>query len=134
MALNASSGDKETFWLAHETLAEPYGFYSFGGSAIGIKQDAFTVCGSLLHVQEGTRRPLWFNGGLQVNKDFPEGQDLINMTHYSIDEVFDDLDWEWAHGDVSWCHSVSNVSLVGVLNQNELDIIAWLQKSWLSEF
>ena len=126
-------GDKETFWLAHEALGEPYEWYPYGGSAIGVQRDSTTVCGSLLHIEAETQRPLWFNGGLQVNKDFPDGQQLLNMTSFSIDDTFDGLNWEWGIGDTSWCHSVINTGRIKEMDEDELDIVTWIQDSWIDE-
>eukprot|EP00842_Homolaphlyctis_polyrhiza_P000015 jgi/Hompol1/1013/HPOL_002630-RA len=91
-------GDKETFWLSHETLGIPYEWFTGVGTAIGYLDPKRGVCGSLLHTGSD-QQPLWFNGGLQRNKDHNNGgQDLFDMTHYALDAINDEE--RYSQGDI----------------------------------
>ncbi|KAG0269330.1 hypothetical protein BGZ95_002115 [Linnemannia exigua] len=63
-------GDKETFWIGFEMIQEPYVFMRNYGGVIGeLRPDnENSVCGAQMH-QDHRGRPLWWNGGLQRNKN-----------------------------------------------------------------
>jgi alpha 1,3-mannosyltransferase len=88
-------GDKESFWMASEALEVPYNWGVGAGGAVGYPNPNTigSICGGLYHVDENWE-PLWFNGGIQMNKQTESGRKkTYNLTHYAIDRSFQHLEW-----------------------------------------
>jgi len=91
----AVHGDKESFWMASEALRVPYNWGLGAGGTVGYPNPNTigSICGGLFHVDENWE-PLWFNGGIQMNKRTDAGREkTYNLTHYAIDRSFQHLEW-----------------------------------------
>ena len=94
----AVHGDKESFWMASEALEVPYNWGLGAGGAVGYpnpnpNSTIGSICGGLYHVDENWE-PLWFNGGIQMNKQTPSGRKkTYKLTHYAIDRTYRNLEW-----------------------------------------
>lgn len=92
---SAVHGDKESYWMSNEALGVPYSWSNGAGGAIGHQHpfSPYIICGHLFHVDENWN-PLWFNGGLILNKISDMGKDVIyGLTHYAIDRTMVKLKW-----------------------------------------
>ena len=88
-------GDKESFWMSSEALDVPYSWALGAGGTVGYPNPNTTgsICGGLYHVDENWE-PLWFNGGIEMNKHTPAGRKTIyNLTHYAIDRTMKNGKW-----------------------------------------
>jgi hypothetical protein len=88
-------GDKESYWISNEALNVPYSWGFGAGGAIGYPNPNLSdsICGPLYHVDENWE-PLWFNGGITMNKRSNFGSEiLINITHYAVDSTFENVTW-----------------------------------------
>jgi hypothetical protein len=91
----SSLGDKESFWMSSEALGDSYRWSNGAGGAIGIIHPVFptAVCGHLLHTDEHWN-PLWFNGGMILNKLSDGGvKTVYEMTSYAIDRTMRKVKW-----------------------------------------
>ena len=88
-------GDKESYWMANEALRIPYSWGVGAGGAVGYLNPNVTdsICGPLYHI-DANLSPLWFNGGITMNKRSTYGRErLINLTHYAFDITFENVTW-----------------------------------------
>jgi hypothetical protein len=122
-------GDKELFWIGNEIVNEPYSFYSGYGGSIGQADGSNTVCGILAHV-DTYGRPVWTNGGLEVDKRFQHDR-LINMTHVIGDPRGRDISWvEGSGGNDGFCLTNQKERAIP-LSEFELNIPQWLRAQFL---
>ncbi|KAI9187565.1 hypothetical protein H9P43_001954 [Blastocladiella emersonii ATCC 22665] len=118
-------GDKETFWLAWEAVSAQYAFVPGFGSAIGRPPpppatpagfrypEGKTVCGGLLHADRAGN-PLWFNGGLEVDKWAQPGR-LLRFSHYLLDNDAANVAWMYgASSPEGYCLAKFGVRAVPV--------------------
>jgi hypothetical protein len=96
-------GDKETYWTGFDVAMVPYAFLPTYAGTIGYvnpKSDE-SICGGLHHVDDN-KDPLWWNGGVLVNKHF--NRDLyLNFTHYAFDGYGEKYEWQWETKDSPFC-------------------------------
>ncbi|KAL7753568.1 hypothetical protein RI367_001343 [Sorochytrium milnesiophthora] len=90
-------GDKETFWMSYEMAGQEYTFMPGNGGVIGFRSKTLkeekAVCGGLLHTDRDNK-PLWFNGGLEVDKhNVPDL--LMDFEAYHIDDDAKDISWRF---------------------------------------
>lgn len=88
-------GDKESYWMASEALEVPYRWALGAGGTVGYPNPNTTgsICGGLFHVDENWE-PLWFNGGIQMNKHTDVGRmNTFNLTHFAVDRTFKGVQW-----------------------------------------
>ena len=87
-------GDKESYWMASEALQVPYSWGPGAGGTVGfLNPDRnASVCGGLYHVDENWD-PLWFNGGVIMNKHSEKGQQVFNLTHWAVDKTYKNMIW-----------------------------------------
>jgi hypothetical protein len=90
----AVHGDKESFWMSCEALGVPYSWGLGAGGAVGYPKPNTTgsICGGLFHVDENWE-PLWFNGGIEMNKNHDVGKAIYNLTHYAVDRTYKNVRW-----------------------------------------
>ena len=91
-------GDKETYWIAFESVNEPYAFARYWAGVVGnvftdydkrtaridsanvpitVEYSGMALCGRLLHFDD-TGVPLWSNGGYTTKEDDRETEDKIS--------------------------------------------------------
>lgn len=88
-------GDKESYWMASEALQLPYSWAPGAGGAVGFPNPhaVGSICGHLYHVDEHLA-PLWFNGGITMNKHTKIGSNItINISHFAFDSNFENVVW-----------------------------------------
>jgi hypothetical protein len=82
----------------YEIVEAPYSFTKHISGAMGkskrIDNGGYEVCSTQILHLDTNRKPLWFNGGLLVNKNLQEGnsQDVIELS-----EWMSELDGEWIY-------------------------------------
>ncbi|TPX31012.1 hypothetical protein SmJEL517_g05534 [Synchytrium microbalum] len=94
-------GDKETFWISFEMVRVPYAFNPFHGGAVGYLAPDGAVCGGLFHPDE-QGQPLWFNGGVLVNK-YHSLHNTLNFTHAGVDAAGRGVSWRWETPTTPFC-------------------------------
>ncbi len=99
-------GDKETYWLACELSKTPYYFQPDYAGLIGFADPANSrkLCGAhIMHMDHSGDKPLWFNGGLLLNKAL-SGNELMTLTHYMTGGATwsDQPAWRY-DGNEDWC-------------------------------
>nr|KAJ3421632.1 hypothetical protein HK105_002868 [Polyrhizophydium stewartii] len=120
-----SHGDKESFWIAHETLRIPFVLAPGYGGAIGTLEYLSTspstrrVCGGLFHVDD-RHDPLWFNGGIGVRTP-TRNLRLAAPSVWAIDYAGENVLWEFKEG--AFCLRVDGGVGVGVLKGGEVEIV-----------
>ncbi|KAJ3039558.1 hypothetical protein HDV00_012134 [Rhizophlyctis rosea] len=126
-------GDKESYWFSQELLKLPYAWVPGGGGTVGyaIQEKGSTyVCGGLYHPDENYK-PLWWNGGVTMNKYFEEkGKGMVNFTHYATDRKFEKLDWLWEQEDRPFCLKPPGREDVGELTKGERELTVAFQDIW----
>ncbi|KAI9197056.1 mannosyltransferase putative-domain-containing protein [Polychytrium aggregatum] len=96
-------GDKETFWMAFELMKQPYWMNAVAGGTVGFVSETDGVCGGLFHVDEH-QKPLWFNGGVVINKYHAEGdKTTLQLTDYAFDTTYEKVKWAWERKDRPFC-------------------------------
>ncbi|KAL7745905.1 hypothetical protein RI367_008782 [Sorochytrium milnesiophthora] len=128
-------GDKETFWIGFEMAAQAYSFVPGYGSAIGIigqhaQAPGPIVCGPQLHVDRN-KRPLWWNGGLEVDKVYQPGR-LGNYSYYTVDENGEHGKWEWDTADHAGPCLHNGEAAPIPLTDAEKEWIVWMEDQWRS--
>ncbi|KAJ3409437.1 hypothetical protein CcCBS67573_g01257 [Chytriomyces confervae] len=110
---NYVHGDKETFWFAWDILRVPYKFSPTFGGAAGYLNAEKQVCGGIFHVDEELQ-PLWFNGGVVVNKHVNKDQQYIDFQYVAYDELGSHVKWIWETDDTPFCVVTKNMPHVKV--------------------
>ena len=126
-------GDKESFWIANEILNVPYAWAPSAGGAIGYlnPERNDSICGGLFHV-DMHGHPLWFNGGLQMNKNSFHGKNIMKMTHWAVDFHYTGVKWDIQTNDHPFCLKPADTSVeIGMLTQSELEITKMIEDEWL---
>ena len=98
-----SSGDKETYWLAHELSSFPYIYAGSYAGIIGTVSEDQKICSVQILHTDRQGKPFWFNGSLRKNKG-KESREFASLTHWipgaaTWDEM---LKWNYI-GDNTWC-------------------------------
>jgi len=123
-------GDKESYWFSQELLELPYAWAPGGGGTVGWKEGEH-VCGGLYHPDE-KYKPLWWNGGVTVNKYFEaNAENLMNFTHWATDRRFEKLDWQWEQEKKPFCLKPGWEEDVGELTPKEKVLAKKMQDLWL---
>ncbi|KAJ3084754.1 hypothetical protein HK102_000565 [Quaeritorhiza haematococci] len=100
-------GDKETFWVSFELIHLPYDFAPNYGGTVGYKQESDgAICGGLYHVDEN-ERPLWWNGGIQVNKYFHIDR-YLTFNWVATDRTGENPQWQWETENSPFCLTPTN--------------------------
>lgn len=105
-------GDKETFWISAELIKVPYYFPSGYGGAIGWmnpEKPASSVCGNLYHPDENWK-PLWWNGGVKMNKHLHPDLFFNNMTFYATNMDGTQGEWDWETETRPFCYQPIQVN------------------------
>ena len=137
-------GDKESYWISSEALNVPYRWAPGAGSAVGYPNPKTrnSICGQLLHVDEEWK-PLWFNGGVVMNKNKKIGREMImNITHFAIDSTYKNLEWyesliqlifrEWETESHPFCLKPENPDTdIGELSHELREIAYEMIYEWL---
>jgi hypothetical protein len=122
-------GDKETFWIGSEIVNEPYSFYPGYGGSIGESFDNAYVCGVLSH-SDDQGRPIWFNGGLEVDKRLQRDRLLI-ITHVVSDPRGENISWVEGN-EVNNGYCLRNAHQLPLeLNETEFELARWLRSEYL---
>ncbi|RKO93525.1 mannosyltransferase putative-domain-containing protein, partial [Blyttiomyces helicus] len=122
-------GDKESYWMAQELMNLRYEWAPGGGGTVGFLED-LSVCGGLYHPDENYR-PLWWNGGVTMNKYTPEGKGMLNLTHWATDRDFDGMRWEWEQAAKPFCLFPKDpVRDIGELTPVEREHGRQFQEAW----
>ncbi|RKO85621.1 hypothetical protein BDK51DRAFT_32268, partial [Blyttiomyces helicus] len=121
--------DKESYWISQELLHLPYEWIGGGGGAVGYLLGT-SVCGALHHSDERSQ-PLWWNGGLLVNKRTPEGQGFLNFTHWATDRTFEGIKWDWERHDRPFCLAPRDPDAdIGVLSDGDRALVGGYVREW----
>ncbi|KAH6579564.1 hypothetical protein BASA61_010154 [Batrachochytrium salamandrivorans] len=91
-------GDKESYWLAHETLRIPFSIGQGNGGAIGVLakdgDGGDKVCGGLYHPDD-FGNPLWFNGG--IGSRVPaKSLEILEPKYWATESSASNIDWDVA--------------------------------------
>ena len=106
------TGDKETYWLAHELASFPYSYITSSYAGVLGSVDATittapsnrTICSvQILHV-DGQRNPFWFNGSLRKNKSDEKNREFGKFSHWiEGTNAWETMPkWRFGGGN-SWC-------------------------------
>ncbi|KNE68980.1 hypothetical protein AMAG_13856 [Allomyces macrogynus ATCC 38327] len=134
-------GDKETFWIGFEVAGEQVAFMPGYGGSIGFlstrespktsfwtrrrrRTQGAMVCGGLLHTDRD-RRPLWFNGGLEVDK-YSQPNRMLVFEHMMMDWDAEGVDWQFGENSPDGFCFNKRGSLPEVLEPKFAKIGTWL--------
>jgi hypothetical protein len=104
-------GDKETFWMAFDLIRAPYAFVPSYGGTVGYRNPTVNttkgwtgeeICGGLFHTDEYLQ-PLWWNGGVLVNKHASRDQGYIDFQYYAMDIHGEGVRWIWETDTTPFC-------------------------------
>ena len=95
-------GDKETFWIGFALVNIPFHFQESASAVIGVKRSSSAmdidtsqqdiICGKVLHL-DSNGAPLWWNGGLDLDKYTVEGrQSFQKVEGWSLEG-----EWEFSN-------------------------------------
>ncbi|KNE66922.1 hypothetical protein AMAG_11396 [Allomyces macrogynus ATCC 38327] len=138
-------GDKETFWIGFELAGEQVAFMPGYGGSIGFlstrestktsfwtrrrrRTQGVMVCGGLLHTDRD-RRPLWFNGGLEVDK-YSQPSRMLVFEHMMMDWDAEGVDWQFGEDSPDGFCLNKRGSVPEVLEPKYAKLGTWLANTY----